>query len=62
MSISKEALLGVCPNCSRETIFMSTDKKNINTCGLCFMKAKQWKNGKIHWAKITEEKDYVDYI
>jgi hypothetical protein len=43
-------------------VFDATEDVNIYTCGLCYKKAKQWKNGKIHWAVITDDNSYVDYL
>lgn len=60
--IDKDTTVGICPNCKRETVFEPTEDKAIYNCGICYRKAKQWKNGKIHWAVITDDNRYVDYI
>lgn len=60
--LDPEAIVGRCPSCRKETIFEETEDKNIYTCAVCYKKAKQWKNGKIHWAAITDDHPYVDYL
>ena len=60
--LSPDTVVGQCPNCRRDTVFDATEDINIYTCGLCYKKAKQWKNGKIHWAVITDDQPYVDYL
>lgn len=60
--ISEDTVVGRCPNCTKETVFEATDKKDVYTCVVCFKKAKQWKNGKIHWAVITDDHPYVDHL
>jgi len=60
--ISEDTVVGKCPNCQKETVFTPTDDEHIFNCVSCFKKAKQWKNGKIHWAVITDDHPYVDYL
>ena len=59
---NSDTVVGICPNCKQQTIFHPTKKHDVFTCKLCHKIAKQWKNGKIHWAVITDDHPYVDYI
>jgi len=60
--LSEDTIVGRCPNCTKETIFEPTKDKDIFTCIVCYKKAKQWVNGKIHWAVISDDHPYVDYL
>lgn len=58
----QKTVVGICPNCTKETIFSPTKREDVYTCKLCHKVARQWMNGKIHWAVITDDHPYVDYI
>ena len=58
----KNTTLGVCPNCKGDTVFKETKSKYIYKCGLCYKFAKQYKNGKIHWFKMSDNPQYSRHI
>ena len=55
-------MVGQCPHCKSDTVFRKTRDKNIYTCRVCYKTAKQFKNGKIHWFKVSETHPYIDYV
>ena len=55
-------IVGQCPHCKADTVFKKTGNKNIFLCRVCYKTAKQWKNGKIHWFKVSETHPYIDYV
>jgi len=59
---TEDTVVGTCPNCKKATVFEPTEKKDVFTCQSCYKNARQWKNGKIHWAVITDDHPYVDYL
>lgn len=49
--------LGMCPHCldfTRFKIVDETKSKDILKCMICMKDVKQYKNGKIHYEKVTE--------
>lgn len=62
MMFNEDTVVGTCPNCKHETVFTPTKKHDVFTCMSCYKRAKQWKNGKIHWAVISDNHPYVDYL
>lgn len=54
----EDLALGKCPSCFEFVTFVPTKKKDIFVCEVCDDKIRQYKNGKIHWYKYTEEPIY----